>query len=164
MLKKIAIAATLAILSSAAVAADAPSIYAGVDLGKTKIDGFKDRETSYGAFVGYNFNRNWAIEGGYRSLAEFEYSGVNVDAKQVHLSAVATLPLSNNFNVFGRLGYNRITAKGTFLGTTYKESDSKPLFGVGVGYEFTPTAQVRFEIQRPESDTTNASVGLAFKF
>lgn len=164
MFKKIAIAATLAILSSAAVAADAPSFYAGVDFGKTKIDGYKDRETSYGAFLGYSFNRNFAIEGGYRSLADFDYSGVNVDAKQLAVSGVATLPLVNNFNLFGRLGYNRLTVKGSLGGVSVKESDNKALFGVGVGYEFSPTAQVRFEIQRPESDTTNASIGLAFKF
>jgi OOP family OmpA-OmpF porin len=69
-----------------------------------------------------------------------------------------------SFNVFGRLGVNRLTAKGTLGAATYKESDTKALFGVGVGYEFTPTAAVRFEVQRPESDTTNMSVGLAFKF
>jgi OOP family OmpA-OmpF porin len=154
MFKKIAIAATLAMLASSSFAAG--PFYAGADVGSTKVDGFSDRETSYGAFVGYNFHQNFAVEGAYRRLADFGDETVD----QAAVSVVGTLPLSNGFNVFGRLGYNRIEAK--YDGG--KDSESKAVYGVGVGYAFTPTVSGRIEVQQPHSDVTNISAGVVFRF
>ena len=50
MFKKIAFAATLAILASSSFAADRPSFYAGADVGSTKLDGISDRQSSFGGF------------------------------------------------------------------------------------------------------------------
>ncbi len=158
MFKKIAVAATLAILSSAAFAADA-QMYAGADVGRTKIDGFSDRETSYGAFLGYQFNPNVGIEAGYRRLADFTVSNTNVTLDQVALSVVGTMPLSSGFSVFGRLGYNHITATGNSTAAT-----SGGLYGIGMGYDFTPTVTARLEVQKPSSDSSNFSAGVSFKF
>lgn len=154
MFKKIAITATLAMLASSAFAAG--PFYAGADFGSTKADGFSDRENGYGAFVGYTFHENFAVEGAYRRLADAD--GETID--QAAVSVVGTLPLSNGFNVFGRLGYNRLEAK--YAGG--KETESKALYGVGVGYAFTPTISGRIEFQKPSSDSHNVSAGIAFAF
>lgn len=156
MFKKLVIASALSLIASASFAQTAPSVYAGVDIGSTKADGFDGRETSYGAFVGYNFNENFALEGGYRQL----YNVDGEKANQVALSGIATMPLSGGFNVYGRLGYNRLSAKGP----DYNEHVSRVLYGAGVGYAFTPTIMGRVEVQKPHSDITNVSVGVAFKF
>lgn len=158
MFKKIAVAATLAILSTATMAADG-RVYAGADFGKSKIDGFSQRETSVGAFVGFAVTPAFAIEAGYRNLADFEYSGVDVSTDQIALSAIGTLPLGANFNLFGRLGYNRIEADGN-----RSASESGVLYGVGMGYQFTPTVAGRLEVQKPTSDSTNLSAGVVFSF
>ena len=159
MFKKIAVAATVALISTAAFAADAPKMYAGVDVGSTKIDGFSDRETSIGGFFGYQVNTNFGVEGGFRRLADFDVGSVGVTLDQLAVSAVGTLPLSGGFNVYGRLGYNHIKAKGNGSDTT-----SGVLYGAGVGYDFTPTISGRLEVQKPSSDSTNFNAGVVFKF
>jgi OOP family OmpA-OmpF porin len=173
MFKKIAAAAALLIASSAAFAAQPNTFYAGVDAGRTKADDFSDRDTSVGGFVGYNFHQNFAIEGGYRRLADFDiYVGAPsigfVDGKakvdQAHLSLVGSLPVAQNLSLYGRLGVNRLEAKVSSAGYSAKDSTTKSLYGVGLNYAFTPAVSARLEVQKPSSDATNLSAGVAFNF
>ena len=164
MFKKIFAAAALATLASSAFAAMPNTFYAGVDGGSTKIDGFGDREGSYGAFLGYNFHQNFAAEISARRLGEWDDAGVNLKANQYAASIVGTLPLQNNFNVFGRLGYNQLEAKASGFGRSAKDKDNNVLYGVGVGYNFTPTISGRIEFQKPSSDSQNLNAGIAFAF
>jgi OOP family OmpA-OmpF porin len=157
MFKKIIAAAALATLASSAFAAMPGTFYAGVDGGSTKIDDFGDDKGSYGAFLGYNFHQNFAAEIGARRLGSWE----GVDVNQYQASLIGTLPLQNNFNVFGRLGYNKLDADSNGRGDA---SDNGALYGVGVGYSFTPTIAGRVEFQKPSSDSHNISVGVAFQF
>jgi OOP family OmpA-OmpF porin len=163
MFKKIAIAATLAILSSAAMAADRPHVYAGGDIGSTKIEGF-DSETSFGGFVGYKFNQNFAVEGAIRSLVDAEIDGVDVTATQYAVSALGIIPVGNGFDVFGRLGINSLQSKVSVGNFRDKDSETKVLYGAGVGYKFSETISGRLEVQKPHSDITNVSAGIAFRF
>jgi OOP family OmpA-OmpF porin len=166
MFKKIAIAATLAMLASPSFAAG--PFYGGVDFGSTKIDDVSDRHTSYGGFLGYNFHQNFAIEGSYRRLADFDEvisnTKVGVTVDQAALSLVGTLPLSSGFNVYGRLGYNRLEAKGSVGNISASDTTSGGLYGVGLGYSFTPTVSGRIEVQKPSSDSTNINAGVVIRF
>jgi OOP family OmpA-OmpF porin len=168
MFKKIAFAATLAILASSSFAADRPSFYAGADVGSTKVDGISDRQSSFGAFLGYQINQNIALEAGYRRLADFDTTfganNVGVTLDQSAVSVVGTLPLSSGFNVFSRLGYNRIDAKGSTAYSSATDSTSGVLYGVGVGYSFTPAISARLEAQKPSSDSSNVAASLSLKF
>lgn len=164
MFKKIIAAAALATLASSAFAAQPNTFYGGLDAGSTKIDGFGDNKTSYGAFLGYNFHENFAAEIGARRLGSFSTNGVDVDADQYQASIVGTLPLQNNFNVFGRLGYNKLKASASYQDFTADADDSGVLYGVGVGYNFTPTISGRIEFQKPSSDSHNVSAAVAFAF
>jgi OmpA-OmpF porin, OOP family len=163
MFKKIAIAATLAILSSAAMAADRPHVYAGGDIGSTKIEGL-DSETSYGAFVGYKFNQNFAVEGAIRSLVDADINGADVSATQYAVSALGIIPVGNGFEVFGRLGLNNVDSKVRHPLYREDNSETKVLYGAGVGYKFSETISGRLEVQKPHSDITNVSAGIAFRF
>lgn len=167
MFKKITLAATIAILSTGAFAAD-NQFYAGADLGTTKIDGINGRENGYGVFFGYAITPSIAIESGFRRLASYDVrsSGLNgsVTMDQVSLSGVATLPLSNNFSVFGRLGYSQLKAKATINGGSGSDSDNGAVYGIGAGYAFSPTVSARAELQKPSSDATSFNVGVAFTF
>lgn len=165
MIKKIAAAAALAILSSAAVAAG--PIYMGADLGSTKVDGF-DRENSYGIFAGYKFTPAFAVEANVRRLADYNFtvgaSRGDLSLDQVGVSVIGTMPINDAFNVYGRLGYNRVKAKASISGYKGAGSDSSAMFGIGLGYNFTDTISGRLEVQKPGSDTTNVSAGIAFAF
>jgi predicted porin len=166
MFKKIAFAATLAMVASSAFAVG--PIYGGADFGSTKIDDVSDRQTSYGAFIGYNFHQNFAIEAGYRRLGDYDVvvgsTKVGVTVDQTALSLVGTLPLSSGFNVYGRLGYNQLKAKGSVGNVSDTESTSGGLYGVGAGYAFSPTVSGRIEVQKPSSDSTNINAGVVIRF
>lgn len=164
MFKKIAAAAALLIASTAAFAAQPGTFYAGADVGKTKIDDFSERDTSFGGFAGYHVNQNVAVELGYRRLADLSAYGAEVKADQLAVSVVGTMPLANNFSVFGRLGYNRIDLEASAYGYTEKDNTSKALFGIGLGYAFTPAVSGRIEVQRPTGDSSNVSAGVVFSF
>lgn len=160
MLKKIVAAAALAVMASSSFAGTPGTLYGGLDVGSTKVDNISGKETSFGGFVGYNFHQNFALEGGFRRLATYDVVGEDVTLDQTALSVVGSVPLSQGFNVFGRLGYNHLKADSGFGGG----SDSGVLYGVGLGYNFSPTVAGRVEVQKPSSDSTNVSVGVAFQF
>jgi predicted porin len=166
MFKHLAIAAILAASATMAVAADAPStrFYAGADIGTTKFEGESHRETSYGAFGGYQFCPQIAIEGAYRRLFTENFDGGSAHLDQLSISAVGTIPLSNGFSVFGRLGANRIAITANAGGDNFNEHANRGLYGIGMGYDFTPAISARIEIQKPMSDLTNFNAGVVFKF
>ncbi|VXB79005.1 outer membrane beta-barrel protein [Massilia sp. 9I] len=168
MFKKIAAATALIIASSAAFAAQPNTFYAGADVGRTKIDDVSDRDTSYGAFVGYNFHQNLAVEAGYRRLADVDYRvgsvTANVRANQLALSVVGSLPIAESFSVYGRLGLNRLEAKARVGNVSAKDDETKALYGIGLSYAFNPAVSARVEVQKPASDVTNVSAGVSFQF
>ncbi|MEX5746062.1 outer membrane beta-barrel protein [Massilia sp. X63] len=173
MFKKIAAATALVLASSAAFAAQPNTFYAGADVGKTKVDDFSKRDTSVGAFVGYNLSQNFAVEGGYRRLGDYDigvmsYGGAidngSVKVDQAHLSLVGSMPIGESFSLYGRLGVNRLEAKLSSPAYDSKESTTKALYGVGLSYAFTPAVSARLEVQKPASDGTNVSAGVAFQF
>jgi OmpA-OmpF porin, OOP family len=168
MFQKIAIAAALVIASSGAIAGGTSKFYAGADVGTTKLDGDANQESGYGAFAGYQLNQNIAVEAGVRRLADVDdsFGGVNFNSHldQLSLSAVGTLPLSNGFSVFGRLGINRLNLKESGGGFTAKDHATRGLYGIGVAYSFSPAVSARLEVQKPASDFTNLSAGVSYKF
>ncbi|MFL6672261.1 MAG: outer membrane beta-barrel protein [Massilia sp.] len=163
MFKKIAAAAVLATLAASSFAAT-PGVYAGLDVGSTKLDGVSGHETSFGGFVGYTFTQNFAAELGYRRLGKWDFAGGDVKADQTALSVVGTLPLSNGFNVFARLGYNNIEVKANGVGGSFSGNTNGGLYGVGVGYTFAPNIAARLEVQKPSSDSTNLGVSVVYSF
>jgi hypothetical protein len=164
MMKKIFAAAALSLLASAAFAAAPTGYYAGVDVGSTKIDGFDDNKTGFGGFLGYGFNPFVAVELGYRKLGTWSVYGVDIDLKQTHFSVVGSYPLSSQFDVYGRLGYNQVRGEASYNGNHYGDDTSGGLYGVGLNYSLTPAAALRFEVQKPSSDSTLYNVGVVFKF
>jgi hypothetical protein len=104
--EKIAAAVVLSTLAASWFAA--PGSFAGVDACRNRLHS-DDDVNSPGAFVGYRFDDYLGAELGYRELGKRSAStGFDYKAEQTALSAVATLPLSNGLNVFGRLGVNNI--------------------------------------------------------
>lgn len=164
MLKKAAAAAVFATLSASSFAAETGPAYAGLDLGSTRIDGFPDHKTSFGGFLGYRFHENFAVEASLRRLGSWNIAGCDVKVDQAALSLIGTLPLSQQFNIYGRLGYNHLRARASYANFNLWDSTSGTLYGVGAGFDFAPNASARIEVQKPASDTTNVSVGVLFRF
>lgn len=168
MLKKFAAAAALAFVASSAFAAAPVAFYGGVDLGATNIDdvAYVDgNKVSVGAFVGYGFNQNFAVEVGYRQLGKWDIAGVaDLKAKQTHVSVLGFLPLNPQTDVYARLGYNKVKAELSYFGEELGENEDRALIGLGLNYSFNAQLSGRVEVQKPASNVTNLHAALVWKF
>lgn len=115
-------------------------IYVGVAAGKSSINFNADdfyspgpsnaydrptgtTDTSYKLFVGYHFDKTWAIEGGYANLGNFRFSSRNANgvdavfdysASSWTLAGKAVLPISERVSLFAKLGASANIAKNNY--------------------------------------------------
>jgi len=190
--------------------ADDTGWYGGVAVGTTKVkidDGVlpitgstasslsKDDSASvFGFGLGYDFSRNWALEGGYahnRKLSARRTStagtvgtlGAQGDGSAWSLAGIGKLPLQDRFYVYGKLGLAATTTKTNLDatgaatlpagGASRKKSEWNPLWGLGVGYDFNRSFGLRVDYTQTanvgdsntgEHDVNTFSVGLKFRF
>lgn len=145
-------------------------------------------------FAGFQFNQNFALEGGYFNMGRpasingtYTAPGpggtfsTKVEGQGVNLDAVGTLPLSNGFSLLGRLGVAYFETKASSTATAggfngYGNATSNkfvPVFGIGAQYDFSKTVAGRLEVQRfskvgnnntGSSDVDFYSAGIVVKF
>lgn len=201
--------AVLAALASQFAVADDAGWYVGANVGQSraKIDnpritaqllgaGFtttsltnNNRDTGYKLFGGYRINKNFALEGGYFNLGRFGYVATttpagtlsgNIKLQGLNLDGVGTLPLSEKFSVFGRLGLNYAQARDSFAGTgaiivnnpNPSKNQVNYKFGAGLQYDLTEALAMRLEAERyrindavgNKGDIDLYSLGLIYRF
>jgi len=160
----------------------------GSGLTMTSIDD-DERGTGYKVFGGYQFDRHFAVEGGYVDLGKFGFDANTTPAgtlsgslrvRGVSLDLVGTLPITDRFSAFGRVGAVYAQARDAFSGSgAVVVLDSNPKkkavnvdFGVGIQYAFTEALAARVEAQRYRIDDAVRnkgnvdlfSVGLVYRF
>lgn len=195
-----------AVMSSSFAATDKEFWYIGGNIGQSraKIDDARiinqlpgtasisddNSDTAFKLFGGYQFNKNFAVEGGYFNLGKFGYAATTVppgtlngDIKLqgLNIDAVGMLPLANKFSVFGRLGLIYAQAKDNFSGTgtvgvpanpSPSKSALKYKAGLGVQYDFNRSLGMRLEAERyrvddaigNNGDINMYSIGLVYRF
>jgi OOP family OmpA-OmpF porin len=160
----------------------------GSGLVTTSIDD-DDRDRGFKLFGGYQVNKYFAVEAGYFDLGQFGFvantvptgslSG-NIKIKGLNLDAVGTLPITEKFSAFGRLGVAYAHTDGSFVGTgavnvlnpSPSARDTNLKVGLGVQYAFTEALSLRAEIERyrindavgNKGDVDLASIGLVYRF
>ncbi len=164
MITKIAAVTTLLLASTAAFAAQPNTFYAGVDAGKTRASSGDFKETSYGAFAGYNVTNGFAVEAGYRRMGEDERTGYKASADAYTLSGIGTLPVGESFSVFGRIGLTQLDTRTRVANVRDFNGTVRAVIGAGVGYAFTPKISGRLEFQKTGSDIRNLSAGVVYQF
>ena len=130
-----------------------------------------NKGTAYKLFGGYQFNKNFALEGGYFNLGQFGYTTTTlppalagslngkINLQGLNLDAVGMLPLTEKFSAFGRIGAQYAQAKDNFSGTGSAAAAVTPIpnpskdtlnykTGLGVQYDFTPSLGMRAEAER----------------
>ncbi|WP_426109997.1 OmpA family protein [Massilia sp. PWRC2] len=160
-------------------------------LGSTgPINSFSEDKKDIGAklFVGKNFNRYFAMELSYVDLGKFEYKAGtsngrtlnrNVQFRGGALDLIGTIPMSERFSVYGRVGGSYGQVRDEYSGNVgpgvtsqngrYKSGNVKA--GVGLEYKFSEALAVRGEIERyrikdaleHRGDVNFASVSLVYK-
>lgn len=206
----------------AADAAQAPneSWYVGLSAGQSSTT-FSSSDFSYASavvtessdrnktggkfFMGYDFNKNWAVELGYAGLGrpKFKYDGVGVASgasahrevreESWNLVAKGSLPINEQFGLFGKLGatwnrsqasFNLNSTNAAFTaavgGTSYTNTKTRSdvLVGVGAQFYFNKNVAVRVEyedfgrfgsygVKTDSTGTTRASMwsaGVSYNF
>lgn len=148
-----------------------------------------DRSNGYKIFGGYQFNKNIALEGGYFNLGNFGYTANtvptgtlngNIKLRGLNLDVVGTLPITDRFSAFGRVGANYAQARDSFSGTgavhvlnpNPSRRDTNLKLGAGLQYAITESLVVRAEVERyriddaigNKGDVDLVSVGLLYRF
>lgn len=170
---------------------DAGNFYAGVTLGAgnasfTAPAGFvvenPKNKPVYGVFGGYRYNKNLAVELAYTG-ASYIYTtpvvgGPRYLSKQMvfAMAAVGSMPVSDAFSVFGKLGVASASSETNALGEQNTRRFA-PTFGAGVEYKFTPNVSGRFGVDvygvtatlpttlvRQNSTATVVNAGVSYSF
>jgi len=151
---------------------------------------FDDKDFGYKLQVGYSFNQNFAVEGGYVDLGQQNYR-VNFDTGSGHaksddnglnIAALGIVPLDGQFSLFGKVGmidakvdyhFSGGDAGGNFS-TSHENIKFSPEFGVGAMYSLNDVADLRLEAERfadlgkksttGEADVNLLSLGVAYRF
>ncbi len=148
-----------------------------------------ERDTGYKLFTGYQFNKYFALEGGYFDLGKFGFTANTnpagslrgeIKLRGLNLDLVGTLPLTDNLSAFGRVGAAYAEAKDTFRGSglvivrnpnpSTKQTNVK--YGGGLQYAFNDAWSMRLEAERyrvndavgNKGDVDLYSAGLVYRF
>jgi OOP family OmpA-OmpF porin len=163
------------------------------DYGITATTTIDESDTSWKLFAGYKFNENFAVEGSYADLGEATFGSIvtapttgsvsaSWGAKAWSIAAVGILPVTDQLEVFGKIGGHfsnvDLSATGSGGGSTVTVSRDDDgyglLLGVGASYSLTKNIAVRAEWERykdvgdenttGKSDVDMMSVGIQYKF
>ena len=169
---------------------DTNSIAAGLFNQGYSLNTYADDERGVGfkLFGGYQFNENFALEGGYFNLGQFDFATTTpagtyageIKLDGLNIDAVFKLPVTERLSLFGRAGASYVQSKDSFNSTgsvsvidpNPKDRDTNYKYGVGMQYDLTRSLSVRTEAERYRvSDAIGAtgdvdllSVGLVYTF
>jgi len=147
------------------------------------------RGNAYKAFVGIPLTPNWAVETGYFDLGRTGFDASTDPAGTVsnrtriqglNVDLVGTLPVTDNWDLLGRVGAAYAQTKSHVNGTgaasaatgSTSERDTNYKFGFGTQYAFTPALSMRLEGERyrvrdavgKHANVDLISVGLVYRF
>lgn len=136
---------------------------AGQKLNADEEGSLKANSTGYKLYGGYEFNQYFGVQGGYIDMGKakeaYAFDDVTGNGsskvKSLYIAATASLPVNDQFSIFGKLGVsrNRVRLSDNWLqsGIAHYESVSvtrtKRLVGIGAAYKFTKnlTAVAEYE-------------------
>lgn len=148
-----------------------------------------DRDIGYKLFAGYQMNRYFALEGGYFDLGKFSFNATTVPAgtlngslklRGVNFDLVGTLPITDRFSAFARVGANYAEVKDNFSGSgavlvrnpNPSKEETNVKYGLGLQYAFNDALAMRAEVERyrindavgNKGDIDLVSLGLIYRF
>jgi OOP family OmpA-OmpF porin len=170
-MRKVGIAALAALsLGLLTQTASAEGFYVGAGLGsaETKVNGgFKDQDLGFKLFGGYSFNQYVGVEVEYLDGGSAKDEGAKVELDGFGLSVLGSIPVSDAFSLFARLGYGTWDAKVSAYGESDKDNDEELFYGLGAAFNLTEQFQVRAEwegIDVSGGDFNYFGVAGVFKF
>jgi OOP family OmpA-OmpF porin len=166
-----AVAATL-LASAPAMAAEDGGFYVGAGIGQFSVNegGFDESDTGYKLFGGWMFNQYVGGELEYIDGGTVGDNNFGIDTTAFNVSVKGNWPVTEQFDVYGKVGYffwdADIDDSGD-SGQERNESGSDLSWGLGAGYDFTDNFGVVAEwqwFQIEEADAEMLSAGVVWKF
>ncbi|RUO64088.1 OmpA-OmpF porin, OOP family [Pseudidiomarina planktonica] len=128
-----------------------------------------DRDFGYKIFAGYQFNQNFAIEGGYFDLGEFDYTATTdptgtqtgeLDFSGWNVDLVGMLPVTKRGSLLARIGVHKSETTVHYAGTgavnvlnsNYRHTGLDYKVGVGYQYDLNDKVTLRLEAERYRMD------------
>lgn len=145
--------------------------------GITSASSVDKNDTVYSLGLGYQFSRNFALEGGYTDFGKFNVnSRILAPAADLahgdykidgwNLSAVGIIPLQSGFSVYGKAGVfysdvklNAASNTGTVPVSGGSERNTDGTWGLGLGYDFGNNLIGKLEWNRYQSLGDSGSTG-----
>lgn len=150
---------------------DSKNLYVGASVGvahtlggEKLCDKLKDCKNGK-VYAGYKFNDTFAVEGAYQSLANVEFANQeSIEFSGVGLSVVASVPVMNKVEAFGRLGIFSGRDEGYRLNSSnarvYQENDqTHVLWGLGASYKLTDNWGLRGEYENTQANYDDQDIG-----
>ncbi len=200
-MKKSLILASLLLASSSVMATNIDNTYMGMNYNKidfnsgvtntTGTSNLDEKDNGYKLYLGYNYTKNIAVEVHYADFGEASLSGNNGDrfdlggttyefnqtanitigSKSLGIATVGKTKLTNNIDVFAKIGLHRAKEEANIAATTVSDSTSetktKLFYSAGLSYPITSqlSATAEYQIYKfNDGDIKGFSVGLNYKF
>lgn len=152
----------LALIAGATVmgSAQAEGPYVGLGVATSKYDfgaSNDGHKISAKIFGGYEFDKTFGIEGGYTNFRGLSHvsgntSRLDSDRKSYYVAGKASMPLNEQFSLFGKLGaaHNKYEQSGTTSGVAFNRDDSKTEVYAAIGgqYELSKQVALTLELER----------------
>jgi len=149
---------------------DIGSLYIGAGGGQAKnkdLNNDKDG-SAWKAFVGYDFNKVFALEAGYVDLGTTSDGPIRAESKGPEIVGILTWPITDNFGLFAKGGVHRLEVKRTTLGVSSTDRKSDATYGAGLKFAFNKNLSLRgewerFEMEHNDNDLISASLVFNFR-
>jgi len=148
----------------------------------TTLGGCDDKDQGWKIYGGYQFTPHWGAEAGYVDFGKQRWAvaigGVTpaiaeAEANAWYLSGTATLPITPEFGVFGKLGLYGSDVDVRANGFSANGSSTDYMWGVGAKWNFGRNWSMRIEWERfnnagsgsiGTTDYEMLSIGAIFRF
>lgn len=164
-MRTLALTAVAAVAAAAAVPAAAqtlsnPAWYGSVGYANLSTDGTDVNLDAVTARIGARLTPYLGAEGELSLGVGDETLAPGVDVKLNHDAAiygVASYPVAQNFDVFGRVGYGTTVVEASGLGSSATEHSDSWNYGVGANYRFDGVNGVRADYTRRDYQDGNGT-------
>jgi hypothetical protein len=129
-----------------------PEFYLGAGYGRYDIDEdrFDEEDTVWKAYAGFSFNQALGVELSWVDFNEAREAGTSLDTDGWGAAAVLSLPLSENFALYGKAGqfFWETDASGLGPGVRIDRDGDDPFFGAGAKFRLNDLLDLRLEWER----------------
>jgi opacity protein-like surface antigen len=150
-------------------------------IGSVKSSGFTGR-----FHVGFDFNKNFALEAGVMFLPKIKFNNVSISGSQgidlsfnqslIDICAKANMPMKHNIDLYSKVGFAAVvrdgiqaSSGGQTVQSDYQDRNIVPAFGVGMDYGinehvFADLAYMRYFSKNDLEAIDFVGFGMVYRF